>query len=90
MSSCEKWGRRNGKTAGEKEEIEKQLQEIVALIEQVDAKMEKVIADVIEERYTQNQAQLGRLEGQIAGVEQRLEKEKQRAALPLSSKLYLV
>ncbi|OKO95091.1 hypothetical protein RA955_04930 [Geobacillus proteiniphilus] len=73
-----------------KEEIEKQLQEIVALIEQVDAKMEKVIADVIEERYAQNQAQLGRLEGQIAGVEQRLEKEKQSVALPLSSKLYFV
>ncbi len=68
-----------------KEEIEKQLQEIVALIEQVDAKMEKVVADVIEERYAQNQAQLERLEGRIADVERRLEGGKRGAELPLSS-----
>ncbi|AGT32478.1 hypothetical protein M493_11140 [Geobacillus genomosp. 3] len=73
-----------------KEEIEKQLQEIVTLIEQVDAKMEKVIADVIEERYVQNKEQLGHLEGRIAGVEQRFGEGKEAVELPFSSKLYLV
>ncbi|MED3717210.1 hypothetical protein [Geobacillus thermodenitrificans] len=73
-----------------KEEIEKQLQEIVALIEQVDAKMEQVIADVIEEQYAQNKEQLGHLEGRIAGVERRLDGGKGGTELRLSSKLYLV
>ncbi|QIZ68130.1 hypothetical protein [Geobacillus subterraneus] len=78
-----------GKRLVKKEEIEKQLEEIVALIEQVDAKMEKVIADVIEERYAQNKEQLGQLEGRIAGVEQRLDGRRGGAELRLSSKLYL-
>jgi len=73
-----------------KEEIERQLEEIAALIEQVDAKMEKVIADVIEERYLQNKEQLGHLEGRITGVEQQLDGRKGKAELRLSSKLYLV
>ncbi|AKU25538.1 hypothetical protein AVP43_03343 [Geobacillus stearothermophilus] len=73
-----------------KEEIEKQLQEIVALIEQVDAKMERVIADVIEERYAQNKEQLAHLEGRITGVERRLDGKKANAERPLPSKLYFV
>ncbi|KYD25605.1 hypothetical protein B4113_1609 [Geobacillus sp. B4113_201601] len=71
-----------------KEEIEKQLEEMVALLEQVDAKMEKVIHDVIEDRYSQHQKEIGRLEKRIAGIEQRLDGKKTDGRLPLSSTLY--
>jgi response regulator RpfG family c-di-GMP phosphodiesterase len=75
-----------------KEEVEKQLYEIFQLIQQVDAKMEKVIEDIIEERYEQNQTQFERLEQQLANVEEQLDDfaEGEDSSLPFASKLYFV
>jgi t-SNARE complex subunit (syntaxin) len=75
-----------------KEEVEKQLIEIFQLIEQVDEKMEKVIAEVIEERYEQNQMQLDQLQEQLANVERRLHRAdaEHETELPFPSKLYFV
>jgi hypothetical protein len=75
-----------------KEEVEKQLYEIFQLIQQVDAKMEKVIEDIIEERYEQNQTQFERLEQQLANVEEQLDDfaEGEDPSLPFASKLYFV
>jgi hypothetical protein len=75
-----------------KEEVEKQLYEIFRLIQQVDAKMEKVIEDIIEERYEQNKTQFDRLEQQLENVEQQLDDCTEGAdqSLPFASKLYFV
>jgi t-SNARE complex subunit (syntaxin) len=75
-----------------KEEVERQLQEIFQLIQQVDEKMEKVIAEVIEERYEQNKMQLDQLQEQLTNVERRLHRAdaESEPELPLSSKLYFV
>jgi chromosome segregation ATPase len=75
-----------------KEKVEKQLYEIFQLIQQVDAKMEKVIEDIIEERYEQNKTQFDRLEQQLANVEQQLDDFTEEAdrSLPFASKLYFV
>jgi hypothetical protein len=75
-----------------KEEVERQLQEIFQLIQQVDEKMEKVIAEVIEERYEQNKMQLDQLQEQLTNVERRLHHAdaESEPELPLSSKLYFV
>jgi hypothetical protein len=75
-----------------KEEVEKQLYEIFQLIQQVDAKMDQVIEDVITERYEQSKIQFERLEQQFSNVEQQLHdfaKESERS-LPFASKLYFV
>jgi hypothetical protein len=71
-----------------KEEVERQLLEIFQLIEQVDEKMEKVISEVIEERYEQNKMQLDQLQEQLENVERRLHRAD--AELPFPSKLYFV
>jgi uncharacterized protein YecA (UPF0149 family) len=80
-----------------KEEVEKQLYEIFQLMQQIDEKMEKVIDDMIEERYEQQQAQLDQLGEQVGKVEQRLNDETEKAfqqTLPLPanvpSKLHFV
>ncbi len=80
-----------------KEEVEKQLYKIFQLMQQIDEKMEKVIDDMIEERYEQQQAQLDQLGEQVGKVEQRLNDETEKAfqqTLPLPanvpSKLHFV
>ncbi|SFA46111.1 hypothetical protein SAMN05192569_101122 [Parageobacillus thermantarcticus] len=75
-----------------KEKVEKQLYEIVQLIQQVHEKMEKVIEDAIEERYVQNKMQLERVERQFDHVEQQLRDvvEEAEPSLSFASKLFFV
>lgn len=75
-----------------KEKVEKQLYEIIQLIEQVHEKMEKVIEDAIEERYVQNKMQLERVERQFDHVEQQLRDVAKEAepSLSFASKLFFV
>lgn len=76
----------------EKEEAEKQLYEILQLIQQVHEKMEKVVEDAIEECYEQNKMQLERVERQFDHVEQQLRDvaEESEPPLSLASKLFFV
>ncbi|KYD04054.1 hypothetical protein B4119_2457 [Parageobacillus caldoxylosilyticus] len=89
----EEWGRQEmSKRFVKKEEVERELQEIFQLIQQVDEKMEKVIAEVLEERYEQNKIQLDQLQEQLTNVERQLHRAdaEREPGLPLSSKLYFV
>lgn len=76
----------------QKETVEKQLCEMVQLIEQVQEKIEKVIENAIEERYVQNKMQLERVKRQFDHVEQQLRDvaEEAEPSLSFASKLFFV
>ncbi|MBA2875075.1 hypothetical protein [Thermaerobacillus caldiproteolyticus] len=82
-----------------KEDVEKQLYEIVQLMQQVDEKIGNVIEGMIHEQYEQSQTKIEKLELHLENIENRVSDESEKAEefqqqLPLptsvSSKLNFV
>lgn len=72
-----------------KEEVEKQLGEILELMQQVEAKMDHVIDDFAKEQCEHQKTHIRKLEQQLDAVEQKMdEKTEQNVFVP--SKLHFV
>ncbi|MCL6586146.1 MAG: hypothetical protein K6T72_06415 [Anoxybacillus sp.] len=71
-----------------KEEVEKQLGEILQLMEQIEAKMDDVIDHVVKETCAEQQAHIQKVEKQLDAVEQKMDEKETKQFVP--SKLHFV
>lgn len=72
-----------------KEEVEKQIGEILELMQQIEEKIDHMIDDFVQEQCEHKQAQIRKLEEQIDTVEQKMDKgAEQKIFVP--SKLHFV
>ncbi|ANB60483.1 hypothetical protein [Anoxybacteroides amylolyticum] len=71
-----------------KEEVEKQLGEILQLMEQIETKMDDVIDNVVKEACAHQQAHIQKMEKQLDAVEQKMDEKEAQRFVP--SKLHFV
>ncbi|WP_035098069.1 hypothetical protein [Anoxybacteroides tepidamans] len=72
-----------------KEAVEKQLGEILELMQQIEDKMDRVIDDLINEQCESEKAQIAELKAQLETVEQQLDDEGEEKMF-VPSKLHFV
>jgi peptidoglycan hydrolase CwlO-like protein len=70
------------------EAVEKQLGEILELMQQIEDKMDRVLDDLIQERCEHEEAQIAELKARLERTEQRLDEGEEKIFVP--SKLHFV